>query len=90
VFKAATIPALAAILLIIPFRIPRNWIEVIAAPVVVTLIGIVWIQAGAWAARDVKADGKPLSPKSLQLALGTLLGVFLIFQFVLRPGIRFY
>jgi hypothetical protein len=90
VFKAATMPVLAAILLIIPFRIPRNWIEVIAAPVVVTLIGIVWIQAGAWAVRDVKPDGKPLSPKSLQLALGALLGVFLIFQFILRPGIRFY
>jgi hypothetical protein len=90
VFKVATLPALAAILLIIPFRIPRNWIEVIATPAVVTLIGIAWIQAGAWAVRDVKADGKPLSSKSLKVALGALLVVFLIFQFILRPGIRFY
>jgi hypothetical protein len=89
-FKVATLPAIAAILLVIPFRIPRNWIEVIAAPAVVTLIGIVWIQAGAWAVRDAKADGKPLSSRSLEVAFGALLGVFLIFQFILRPGIRFY
>lgn len=48
VFNIATLPALAAILLIIPFRVPRNWIEVVAVPAVVTLIGIAWIQAGTW------------------------------------------
>ena len=88
-FRAATVPALAAILLIIPFRVPRNWVEVIAVPVVVTTIGIAWIQAGAWAAGGVKASGK-LGPKSIAYALGALLILLMIFQFVLRPGIRFY
>lgn len=57
VLNIATLPALTAILLIIPFRVPRNWVEVVAVPVVVTLIGIAWIQAGAWAVDGVKASG---------------------------------
>jgi hypothetical protein len=39
VFQVATVPAMTAILLIIPFRIPRNWIEVVMVPIVVTVIG---------------------------------------------------
>jgi hypothetical protein len=48
IFEVATLPALTAILLIIPFRVPREWIEVVMVPVVVTVIGIAWLQAGAW------------------------------------------
>jgi hypothetical protein len=88
-FRTATLPALAAILLVIPFRVPRNWVEVVAVPVVVTLVGIAWIQAGAWAAAAVKANGN-LGPKSIAYAATALLILLLIFQFVLRPGIRFY
>jgi hypothetical protein len=94
-FRAATLPALAAILLIIPFRVPRNWLEVAAVPVVVTVIGIAWMQAGAWAVRDVKASGasglqSALGSKSIAYALGALLMLLLVFQLVLRPGVRFY
>ncbi len=88
-FRAATLPATAAILLIIPFRVPRNWIEVVAVPVVVTAVGIAWIQAGAWAVTDVKASGN-LGSTSIIYASSALLILLLIFQFVLRPGIRFY
>ncbi len=87
--RVAAVPALAAILLIIPFRIPRNWVEVVAVPVVVTIIGVAWIQAGAWAVAGVKAQGT-LGSKSAAYACGALLILLLIFQFVLRPGIRFY
>jgi hypothetical protein len=94
-FRAATLPALAAILLVIPFRVPRNWVEVAAVPVVVTVIGIAWMQAGAWAVRDVKASGasglqSALGSKSIAYALGALLMLLLVFQLVLRPGVRFY
>ena len=89
IFRAATLPAFAAILLIIPFRVPRNWVEVVAVPVVVTVIGIAWIQAGAWAVADVKASGN-LGSRSIIYASSALLILLLIFQFVLRPGIRFY
>jgi hypothetical protein len=88
-FRVATVPAFAAILLIIPFRVPRNWVEVVAVPVVVTLIGVAWIQAGAWAISQVKASGT-LSSKSVVYAFGALLILLLVFQLVLRPGVRFY
>jgi hypothetical protein len=89
IFNIATLPAITAILLIIPFRVPRNWVEVAAVPVVVTLIGIAWIQAGAWAVEGVKAGGI-LKPKSMAYAFSALLILLLIFQIILRPGIRFY
>jgi hypothetical protein len=89
VFNIATLPAMTAILLIIPFRVPRNWVEVAAVPVVVTLIGIAWIQAGAWAVDGVKASGN-LKSNSMVYSFGALLILLLIFQIILRPGIRFY
>jgi hypothetical protein len=89
VFRVATVPALAAILLIIPFRVPRNWVEVAAVPVVVTVIGIAWIQAGAWGVSQVKASGT-LSSKSIAYTFSALLILLLVFQFILRPGVRFY
>jgi hypothetical protein len=87
--RVATLPALAAILFIIPFRVPRNWVEVVAVPVVVTVIGIAWIQAGAWAVSNVKAGGQ-LRSKSVAYALSALLILLLVFQFILRPGVHFY
>jgi hypothetical protein len=88
-FNIATLPAMTAILPIILFRVPRNWVEVVAVPVVVTLIGVSWIQAGAWAVDGVKASGI-LKPKSMVYACSALLILLLVFQFILRPGIRFY
>lgn len=89
IFQVATLPALGAILLIIPFRIPRNWIEVIMVPVVVTFVGIAWLQAGAWRASRAKADPR-LEPESIAVALGTVVLLLLAFQCLLRPGIHFY
>jgi hypothetical protein len=88
-FRVATVPALAAIPLIIPFRVPRHWIEVVAVPVVVTVIGIAWLQAGAWAVSHAQASGT-WNSKSMAYASGALLMLLLVFQWVLRPGIRFY
>jgi hypothetical protein len=90
VFRVAAVPALAAILLIIPFRIPRNWIEVVGVPVLVTFLGIAWIQAGAWAASSAKAGGGTLGLRSISYSFGALLLLLLIFQVFLRQGVRFY
>lgn len=89
IFKIATLPLLIAILLIIPFRIPREWIEVVMIPVVVTLIGAVWIQAGAWRIEPAKPASGSMAA-AVAWPLTAMLLLFLIFQFLLRPGIRFY
>ncbi|MFL6600455.1 MAG: hypothetical protein ACJ8R9_03920 [Steroidobacteraceae bacterium] len=88
-FRVATLPALMGTLLIIPFRVPRDWIEVVVLPLVVTVVGVAWIQAGAWNVSGVRVGGRP-AVRSLMYPLGALLVLFLVFQFVLRPGVRFY
>lgn len=88
IFLIATLPALAAILLIIPFRVPRNWVKVVMVPVVVTVIGVAWLQAGAW-----RVSAKPVGSRgglSIVFLLSTVLILFLVFQLLLRPGIHFY
>jgi hypothetical protein len=89
VFLAATLPALAAIALIIPFRVPRHWIEVVLLPVVVTIIGISWMQASAWRASVEPANG-PASHWPITRLLAVVTVLLLVFQFVLRPGIEFF
>jgi len=89
VFRVATVPALVAIALIIPFRVPRNWIEVVMVPVVVTLLGVLWMQAGAWLIRGAEARGDSRNMSVARLA-GAAVALLLVFQLVLRPGIRFY
>jgi hypothetical protein len=89
IFQVATLPALVANVLIIPFRVPREWIEVIIVPAVVTLVGITWMQSGAWRIRDVNAGGR-LGERSIAYSFAAAVILLLIFQLVLRPGIRFY
>jgi hypothetical protein len=89
VFNAATLPALLAIPLIILFRIPREIGEVVAPPILVTLIGMAWVQANAW--RVANARPSPTSGTRAILLPFALAGVLLaLFQLVLRPGIPFY
>jgi hypothetical protein len=89
VFQVATLPALLAIALIIPFRVPRELVEVVILPVVVTVIGIAWMQAGAWRVSGVKPAGSS-NTGSLAWLVGAVVLLLLLFQFVLRPGIHFY
>jgi len=88
IFQLATSPALVAIALILPFRVPRDWIEVVMVPAVVTVIGIAWIQAGAWRMEGVQAAGSRNASIAWPLLAVVLL--LLVFQVVLRPGIHFY
>ena len=89
VFRVATVPGLIAIPLIIAFRVPREVLEVVLPPVLVTIIGIAWMQAGAWWMRNAKADGS-LAPGSIRTPLAAVLVLLLVFQIVLRPGIAFF
>jgi len=88
-FRVITLPALLATALVIPFRVPRELIEVLVVPLLVLLSGVPWIQAGAWRVREARANGTATAP-SLAYLCTAALGLLLIFQLVLRPGIRFY
>jgi hypothetical protein len=89
IFQMATLPVLVGIVLILPFRVPREWIEVVFLPVVVGAVGMVWIQSGAWRLRAVRPAGLPTT-KSLVYPLMAVIALLLIFQLVLRPGIDFF
>jgi len=89
IFLIATLPALLALPLIILFRVPGTLDQVVIVPVAVTVIGISWIQAGAWSVTTARpVELRPAS--SIRLPLVATGVLFLIFQFVLRPGIEFF
>jgi hypothetical protein len=88
-FSIATLPALVAIPLIIAFRVPRNVIEVVVVPVVVTIVGVIWMQAGAWWLR-AEPSGTAALRMSIAVPLAAVLILLLVFHFVLRPGIPFF
>ncbi|KQZ30222.1 hypothetical protein [Duganella sp. Root1480D1] len=88
-FRIATLPALLALPVITLFRMPREWIEVLMVPVVVSFIGLAWIQADAWRAK-ARADHAGAADVSLAWPFGMVLCLLLIFQLLLRRGIRFY
>jgi hypothetical protein len=89
IFHVATLPALIAVVLIIPFRVPRELIEVVGPPVVVTLLGMVWVQAGAWRFDRVTSQGEA-GAGSIAYPLSAVLVLLLVFQLFLKPGIPFY
>jgi hypothetical protein len=89
IFQAAGLPALTAIVLILPFRVPREWLEVLFLPIIVAAAGMFWIQAGAWRLSAVKAAGQPVTA-SLVYPLGAAIALLLVFQLLLRPGIPFF
>ena len=89
IFQVATLPALSAVALIIPFRIPRELIEVVGPPVVVTLVGMLWVQAGAWRFDRVTSQGEA-GAGSIAYPLSAVLALLLVFQLFLKPGIPFY
>lgn len=84
----ALIIVVAAIPPIIPFRLPRNPIEVALIPLIVNLTGAAWLVLGSALTRrtDVAAATPSAGPTGPALALVLLLAFF---QLVLRPGIAF-
>jgi hypothetical protein len=89
VFRMVTLPALLGTALVIPFRVPRELLEVVLVPLLVILPGLPWIQAGAWRVRKARTHGAATAP-SLAYPLAAAVALLLFFQLVLRPGVPFY
>lgn len=90
VVRMATVPGVLAVLPIVAFRVPRELVEVLTPPFVVTVVGMAWMQAWSWhGGGDVQVRG---GASSLPVAypLGAVLALLLGFHVVLRPGVRFY
>lgn len=89
VFRSATLPGILALPLIILFRVPREWIEVLLVPALVTVVGLAWMQAGAWCI-GARATGDGVAVGSISRPLAAVLCLLLVFQVWLRPGVHFY
>jgi len=85
--RTAGLPALAALPIVILFRVPRELIEVLAPPVLVPLFGYGWLQLAAF--RPGGAQARGIRPDSVIPLLVAAVVLLAIFQFVLRPGITF-
>lgn len=89
VFEIATLPALIAIPLIVPFRIPRETEEVVLVPVLVSAVGILCVQAAALFRSSIGAGAAAATPAPIAVPLAALAALLLLFQLVLRHGIAF-
>lgn len=87
VFRIVMLPAFVAGPLLIPFRVPRNMIELVIFPTALMVFGALWIWIGAGPSPATPRPARPSS--SLAIPLAALIVVLLFFQFVLRPGIAF-
>jgi hypothetical protein len=88
VFFAAILPAVLAIPLVILFRVPREWTEVVIPAIAVPVIGLIWVQSTAW--RNPVSPRPPAPSTSLAEPIALVIGLLLVFHLVLRPGIAFY
>ncbi len=82
------LPALLAMMAVLPYRVPREWLEVVLLPVLVTVPGVLWMLAGAARAGVGAPDVRGRIPLAALFAAALVLLVF--FQGVLRPGVPFY
>lgn len=89
VFRAATLPSLIALPLIVLFRVPGSIDQVLIVPLAVALIGISWMQASAWLVTPRASVALP-PMTSLWAPLMATAVLLAIFQIVLRPGIDFF
>ncbi|HYM28655.1 MAG TPA: hypothetical protein VET66_10920 [Steroidobacteraceae bacterium] len=87
IFQVVTVPALAGIALIVPYRVPRETIEVLAVPAVVSVLGTVWIQACAW--RHLPPPPYAGARESLRWPLAAAVALLVLFQLLLRRGLAF-
>jgi hypothetical protein len=88
IHRIVTWPAIIGSVLCIPYRVPREWIEVVALPLVVMVAAIATAYVGAAVCSRREAAHARISGLSfswpLLLALASLLAVF---QVVLRKGV---
>ena len=82
------ITGVAIVLLSIVFRIPRDPVEVVMIPAIVTLIGVAWLSLGTTFVASRPFQAAPAEPAIL-IPATTLVALLIFFQEILRPGIRF-
>lgn len=80
------IVTMVSIIVIVPFRVPRNIIEVALIPFFVNFVGLAWLVLGAAFVNKGGLDQQ--SPEVRGPAIALVL-TLLFFQFVLRPGVTF-
>lgn len=85
----AAIPALCSVPFIVPFRIPREAVEVVLLPLLVNAMGAAWVLAAAWIPPDPSAIPEPVFRRVWPASFAVLL-LLAFFQLVLRHGMRFY
>jgi hypothetical protein len=85
---SAIFSAIVSVLLIVPFRLPRSPIEVVVVPLIINWIGSGWIALGAGLTR-AKKDSIASAAAGLWGPALALCVTLLVFQTVLRVGIRF-
>jgi len=88
VFQTIALPMLIGTALVIPFRVPREALEVVLLPLIVGVPGALWMLAGAWRVREARAAGVPV--RAFVVPLLAAIALLLVFQLLLRPGIAFY
>jgi hypothetical protein len=87
-FLLAVLPAVLAVPILVLFRVPREWVEVVIPTIAVPLIGLIWVQANAWRLPVTPRPAQPSPGLSIPLLL--VLALLALFHLVLRPGIAFY
>ena len=96
ILKAGAIAAFLGTILIIPFRIPRELVEVVGPPIVVAIVGISWMQAAAIhpalavgvLPRAEPAPSRPIRNVAWPLVIA-LAALLIFFHSVLARGVRF-
>jgi hypothetical protein len=77
-----------SILVLVPFREPRDLVEVAVVPLVVHLTGTGWVVLGSARIRATRPASEGPEPSLLVAVLG-LAATLALFQLILRPGIAF-
>ena len=72
--------------LLVPFRLPRNSVELVIFPTVLMVFGALWVMAGTIFSPAVASQAARSRP-SLLVPVAALAAVLAFFQVVLRPGI---
>ena len=85
--RTVMLPALVGGLILVPFRVPRNLIELVIFPTALMLFGALWVVLGAGLSPTAARPARPSA--SLVVPLACLIAVLLVFQLILRPGIAF-
>jgi hypothetical protein len=86
--RVAILPGLAAIPLILPFRVPGSADQVVLVPVLMIGAGLTFLSLGALRAAVATAGPRP-GALPLAWPAAALAILLLFFQLVLRPGIAF-